>query len=368
VAIAEVDASGAGLPRADDAAVQCHQTRAILARESGDAPAALHFGRLALESFDRSGRSNPYDRAIMQSDLAYALSLNGELAQSHALYADAMTAIETAGRGESQFALSLQTSWAVTLANAGRPLDALQRFERAIAIAQRLSSDGRIAPVLHLNRGSALFRLARYEEALSAHRAGLSAVGADGNPSLRLLAMSGIALDLARLGRLQEAQAMVDAGARLMQQTDMPAAGTAVVNHRNARAWLLQARGRLAEADAEWAAIQAIHEQTNLRNAAVVAVLLNRVEVALAQDRLTDARQLVDRALRLSRRRQSDSDRSVVTGQALLLSARICRAQGDVPAAREAAQLAHAHLVEAVGAAHPAVIEADALIEQLRSR
>jgi tetratricopeptide (TPR) repeat protein len=332
----------------------------------GDAGGALRYARQALDTFESSGRENAHDRAQLNVDLAYALSLNGQPAQANTRFEAAQALFAAAGRSESSFAVSLYASWGVALANAGDPRSALARFDEAARIAARRSPDGSVPHALHVNRGASLRWLGRSDEALQAHRNAVATARSDGgNPSSLVQALAGAAIDLSRQNRMPEAQALVDEASALLREHPLPPASSSALSLRRAQALMLKAQRRWADADAVLADMQAVYEKAQLRNGNVTSVLLQRAELASDEGRHGDARGFAERALQMAQRSQGDLTRSALTGEAWLALARARAASGDRDAAREACAQAVEHLDAMFDATHPLRVQAHVLWSSL---
>jgi serine/threonine-protein kinase len=365
-AVATLDAAIAQLKGDAYAAVSCLQLRGVVANSMGDAAGALRYAKQALDTFESAGRENAHDRAQLNVDLAYALSLNGQPAQANTRFEAAQAQFAAAGRSESSFAVSLYASWGVALANWGDPRAALARFDEGARIAAQRSPDGSVPHALHVNRGASLRWLGRHEEALQAHRnAVATARGDGGNPSSLVQALAGVAIDLARLNRLPEAQALVDEASALLREQPLPPASSSALSLRRAQALMLKAQRRWAVADAVLADMQAVYDKAQLRNGNVTSVLLQRAEIASEEGRHADARGFAERALQMAQRSQGDLAHSALTGEAWLALARSRAAAGEHDAAREACAQAVAHLDAMFDATHPLRVQAHRLWSSL---
>ena len=358
---AALDAALEALGPGDDARVDCLQLRGLTARRAGDSAGALRHAQEALRTFDRVGRRNLHDRAVLLVDVAFALSLNDRPAEAIAQFRAAERTLEASGRTQSQFALTMQTAWAVMLANAGDQRASVERFDRAQAIAARLSPNGELPLPLLNNLGATQRALGHFDEAIRLHRAALDVARRQKNIGQQVQALAGLAIDLVRHGQVALAREQVEEGERVAVDAGLAPASSPMQSLQRARAFVLAGERRWREADA---LLETLAARLGGRGGA--GLWTQRAEIVMEEGRPADALPLAQRALATAIASQGDLPHSSATGEAWLALARAQLALGQRTTARESAVRAQAQLAGAYGPGHAASARAQALIDTLR--
>ncbi len=336
---------------------------AYLAQNRNDAAAAVAWAeraqRLAMAA------SHPSVRTIAHtlSNLAYGKSLAGESDEALALYESSMQRYAEAQAQESAEAITVLNNWGLAELSSGHPQRALERFERAVAVARRRSPDQHLPFYLVANRGRVLNLLHRQDEALAAALEAVEAARNSGSAPAELAALSLHADALRRHGERAAARAMVDGAARGFEGR-VPPTGPPALNLLRLTAALDLDDGRPEAALATLERAVAAMEAQGLQGVALALSKGVRGEVLLRLGQTGRARDDLSAALALHRKAQGRRASSADTGVALRRWGELAAAEGRPQDALAAWREAEPHLAETLGPEHPEV----ARLQQLLGR
>jgi tetratricopeptide (TPR) repeat protein len=257
--------------------------------------------------------------------------------------------------------------WAVGLRSAGDPRAALARFDQALDIEQRQSVTGEASATVHGNRAHALRVLARHDDAALGFSRALEIARRNRNANQELFALSGLALVALARRQHVEARTLVEQGEQMLARGDVAAEGAPARWLQLARARIARQQGRLDDADAVLAGIEAMYSRRQARTGALAEVLVDHCGVALARGRPAEATRYASEAVVVARAAQGDRAHSLLTGQAMLALAQARAAQHDLLGARDVLQQAMSHLEAMAGGDHPDLRTAQALAEAVKS-
>jgi serine/threonine-protein kinase len=346
------------LSRSDaNAAVHCLRDRAFIAQNTNDQKAALDYALQAQKRLHESGAAKPDLEAQLLADIAAAYYLDGNNAAAERYYKEALDQMAKMGRAESPSVFFLRNNWGLASFSAGDTRRALEQYDEALRIAVQKSVEGKPPPYLLHNRAAALSALARYPEALKAYDVALEAATEAGNATVRLGALAGRANTYALMGDVSRAESELAIITPEVGKT-IPAESSPAMTIGLVQARVDAARGRLPEAITRLTQIVEFFDSRHMAVAPVVRVLIFRADVYLKQGNESAAIADAQRALKISRALEGDKPYSSLTGQSLLVLARIQDSRGQHMAAQAAAKEALPHLTEALGPEHPDTLRA----------
>jgi serine/threonine-protein kinase len=346
---------GLEMSRADpdsDSGIQCLRDHAYVAQNSNDPEAALAWALEAQARVRQSPTPKPDTEAQILADIAAAHYLAGRNAEAERYYAEAMSKLVELGRGESPSVFFLRNNWGMASFATGDVKRALEQYDEGLRIAVERSIGGEPPPYLLINRAFALLSLARYDEALEAYNVAIDSATRAGNTAARLAGLANRAHiylltgDVARAGR--EIDEIAPQIGKTIQADSSPAMAILLVKAR-----VDAERGRLDEAIAGATRVIEFFDGRQMAVAGVVRALLLRGDLYLKAGNSGSAMVDARRALEISRALQSGKPYSSLTGQSLLLIARIDDRRGDNAGAHDLANQALPQLTETLGATHP---------------
>jgi serine/threonine-protein kinase len=334
------------------AAIQCHRNRAYIAQNTNDPQTALDYALKAQALVRASPVPKPDTEAEILADIAAASYMAGRNDDAERYYGQALDKLTTLGRAESPNVLFLRNNWGLASFATGDPARALEQYDAALHIAVERSVGGEPPPYLLHNRASALAALARYPEAIEAYDAAIDSATRAGNANVRVGGLANRGITYLMMGDVARAE------------QELAAIGPEIGNSVSADSvpalafMQLQARvdaehGRFPEAIAGLTKVVEFYDGRGMKVAAVVRTLHVRSDVYLRAEDLDKAMADATRSLEVARGLQGGKSYSSLTGQSLLLIARIQAARGDGGTAQKTAGEAMPHLVQTLGDAHP---------------
>ena len=339
-------------------AVQCLRNRGYIAQNTNDPQAALYYAQQAQARLKESPTSKPDVEAQILADIAAAHYLAGRNGAAERYYADALSKLVALGRGDSPSVFFLRNNWGIASFAAGDVRRALEQYDEALRIAVQRSIGGEPPPYLLLNRAFALLTLARYDEALAAYDAAIESATRAGNAPVRIAGIASRANTYLLMGDLDRAERELATVApeigKAIQPDSVPAMTILQVQAR-----IDAAHGRVSEAIAGVSKVVEFFDGRQMAVAAVVRALNLRGDLYLRAGNPDAAMADARRARDISRSLQGDKPYSSLTGQALLLMARIDESRGDLGAARDLASQAMPQLTGTLGATHPETLRAE---------
>ena len=336
-------------------AAECYDGLSLAAQLGLDGPAAAGFSRRALDSFTASGRYSPAIEAEYIGSLAYALHMSGRNAEAEGEFAHAMAIYARLGREGNSHAMTVLSNWATMNGNAGDARAALAHYDEIVTLlAKRGIGDAPPAPGMLAYRARALAVVGRGVAAAEGYARALAAAERVDDPDTVFVCLLGQATLAIEAHQVDAAEAL------LRRMEGVKASGSFVARGLHfLRARIAQARGRPAEARAEFDATVAVAKTKPNTTVA----LTRRAEFALTEGRLDDALKDARAARELALALQGGKPYSVHTGMAALVEGRILAAQGDVAAARAAGELARLHLSNTVDAGHAGLVQVQAMLQ-----
>lgn len=365
IARAALDAEIAALPKLNrTAGWYCYSRRAILRRNLNDAAGGLADSTQALALFEAYGPASPSTRAVLKGEQAYAWGLLGEHAKAHQAFGDAISALGSVGRDDSAAAATLQNNWGVALIGAGRPREALEKFERSMTIGRIRAPDQQPPLYALLNRANAMRSSGDYTAAIVAYRAGTEIARQNKQQPSLATGLSGVVGCAALAGRLSEFNPEIDEMTALLDSGRVAADSPQGLNLRIAKALLLQSQARWQDADKELAAVQARRAELGLKGAADVYLLVVRSDSARESGQHAQALLLAQQAVDLAAKSRGGFETSVNGGLAWLALAEGQKvADSQSPMAKESAQKALLELQSSAAPQHPKLVRAKQLAQ-----
>jgi tetratricopeptide (TPR) repeat protein len=340
-----------------NAAVHCLRDRAFIAQNANDQKAALQYATQAQKRLHESGAIKPDLEAQLLADIGAAHYLDGNNAAAERYYKQALDEMAKMGRSESPGVSFLRNNWGMASFASGDPRRALEQYDEALRLAVQKSVEGKPPPYLLHNRAAALSALARYPEALKAYDVAFEAATDAGNAAVRIGAIAGRANTYALMGDVSRTESELAVVTPEVGKT-IPADSSPAMTIGLAQARVDAARGRLPEAITRLTKIVEFFDGRQMAVAPLVRVLIFRADVYLQQANESAAIADAQRALEISRALEGDKPYSSLTGQSLLVLARIQESRGQHIAAQAAAKQALPHLTEALGSEHPDTVRA----------
>ncbi len=327
---------------------------AYLAQNNNDAVAAVAWAEQAQQMVMLMPRPPPRGQALALANLAYGKSLAGQPDEALALYDAAIRQYQDAHAGESGEALTVLNNWGLAELMAGNPQRALQRFDRAMAVARRRSPDGHLPVYLLANRMRTLLTLHRIDDALQCVAPAREAASRSGIANLELHVRCTHADALRRGGDLTGARALIQDATHDFQGRVSPE-GPAVMNLKRLTAQLDLHDGRLHDARTGMDQVIASFIARGLVGGSLAAALGERADILWALGDAEHACTDITLALETARKAQGQLAHSADTGIALRQWGQAEMKQGRAAAAAAAWAEAANHLSSTLGSQHPEV-------------
>ncbi len=341
--------------------VFCLARASEVARSQGASVKALGFITDAQELLAKSSFAKSLLSLRLAMDLAESNRVAGRYAEASEAFARAEKELAARGRDRTQTAGTLLNNWALTLNQLGLPLEAEQRFLRAIEIAKVGNDDQGVSPMLTLNYARALSDQGRIAEAATFaerafERAQVTKQQVVINQSLILRGtIYRNAKDLKRSDEM-----FAEVVPRL--QNALPKGHMAFASVAVERAMNEQAKGNLI------AARSLLHEARAITEAAIAAgrqgtdflplLLVRSARLALLESRSAQAVEESERAIALLKANSPTVRFSSSLGRAFLASGLALETQGKAVEAKKRFAEASRHLEIALGPNHPDTIVA----------
>jgi serine/threonine-protein kinase len=348
----ELIAKGLEESERTSAAIQCHRNRGYIAQNSNDPQGALEYASKARALVEASPVPKPKTEAEILADIAAANYMAGHNDEAERYYAQAMEKLTGLGRAESPNVLFLRNNWGLASFATGDPRRALEQYDEALRIAKERSVGGEPPPYLLHNRATALVALGRYDQAIEAFSVTVDSATRAGNASVRAGAFANRGMTYLQMGDLAHAEEDLAQVASEIGKS-VPADSVPATLFMQLQARVDAEHGDFSKATSELTRIIEFFDGRGMKTAALVRVLNARSEVCLRAGDMDAAMAEATRSLEVARALQGGKAHSSLTGQALLLTARIDDARGDQAAARDVAGQALPNLVETLGDEHP---------------
>jgi eukaryotic-like serine/threonine-protein kinase len=333
---------------------------------AGDSRTELATAQAAEALLNKSPMVSPVERLRASVDLAAAYWGAGRFQDADATYARAAALLDVLGYGQTQQAVVLFNNWALTLTEAGRPVEAEKAYHRAVEISNSNTTAKTGLPALLHNYANVLRELRRFPEATQYADRALELSIAMGNPVLT----TQVRLTKARIyrdrGDYERSQAAFEEVQQAMQK-QLPPTHFAFSVIASDRSLLAKARGDLSMA------LQLANQAIVLSEAAIKAggqgasylpvYYLRRsmveLESGFKEEAFTDAQKSIE----MLRNTMQSETRSVNFGRAYLALGKAQVALGRTQDARRAFQSAVENLQPTLGADHLLTLSARTALE-----
>jgi eukaryotic-like serine/threonine-protein kinase len=317
-----------------DATLQatCLLARAQQQARTGDIRAAEADLRRAMQVIEKEGSEHRpvYVKAI--NDLGGLYLRNSQPAAALQMAELAGQVHERNGRGNTSARLTSLQNTVIALGAMGEVRRALEQYEVVLQRMRELEPQGQEPSFYAVNYSGLLLRMDQPERALRAVEPVAARARASGNPIALMRALRASAAALLALGRVDEAAPMADEAYAIAEKVD-----EAMLSQME----ILEAQIALARSDVESART---HSHAALTHAgygrekphsSVGQALITATRVALRAGDMDDAERFGRDALKMTEAVARAEDTSADVGEALLRLAQVRRAQGETSEARE---------------------------------
>jgi serine/threonine-protein kinase len=334
----------------------CLRRGSEVAQERGDSQQGLVRMQSVWEILRRSSFDSPSEELHPLMELAEAYRVAGQNQLADSTFAKAAALLTTLGQDNTQTAVALFNNWAAALDGLGRPLEAGNRYRRAIDISRAGPNEEAVSPMLLRNYASTLRVLGRLGEATDyAERAYAKALQTDDQDVLYNGSYTRALIYIDRQDYERAANALSQLEPRLLRT--FPPDNYWFGLQASVQAMLVSAKGspRAALPPADKAVaivengIKAGHAGKNF----LPIVLMRRSAIELDAARPGPAVDDAQRAIALLRADGSPGAFSNNIGSAYLLLGDALRAQGKHAEAAAAFQSAAQNLRATLGSNHP---------------
>ena len=347
--------------------VECLLSAVEAAHAAGDAKTELASALATQVLLNKSTVLSPTMRVHFLTDLATAYWGVGRFQDADATYARAAAQLDALGYGETQQAVALFNNWALTLTEAGKPIDAEKAYHRAVEISDSGVRAATGLPVLLHNYANVLRELRRFPEATQYADRALELAGKTGNPVLT----TQVTLTKARIyrdvGDYNHAEAAFEEVQRVMEK-QLPPSHFAFGVIASDRSLLAYARGDLP------AAIKLANKAITLSEADIKAggqgisylpvYYIRRSVIELDSGLRDEAFADAQKSIAMLHDTMQAETRSVTCGRAYLALGKAQLALGRTKDARLSCQSALQTLQATLGADHPLTLNARATLAE----
>jgi serine/threonine-protein kinase len=334
----------------------CYLRGSEIAYRSGNSHEALFRAKDAEQTLAKSSMAWNLQELNVLINLAGVLGDAGQFTEADQVFEQASALMTSLGYDGTQKAVKLYNDWALTLAYAGRQLQAEGKYRRAMEISRRDETVDSVSPVLLYNYAAVLRDLGRTAEGADyAERAAAKAqqVGDQMLMDETTLLEAQVDLDKHEFAKARALLAVVEP--RLRKK--LPSQHYAFASLTSDRSQLARATGDLSTA-MELADKAVKLDEESIRNAgqctALLPVLLVRrsnLEIEARREDLASGD--ASRALGLLQEQMESGIHSSNIGRAFLAQARVLKAQGRLKEAQTASHTAYEHLLDTLGRDHP---------------
>ena len=346
-------------PQFDGVAAGCLTYKSHVAAMEGDSQGAVQAAESSIARLDAMPGAFPQTRVVTLAVLAIGYHRRGEHGRADRAFEATMQQLERLGRADSTQAATLLNNWALVRQTAD-VLSALALQRRAIQ--QNEGSGAPIPAIILANEGRLLNQLARYEEARRVLEAGRATARQHNNRQALGLAAQALVRADRSLGDLAAAEkALAEA-----EETASAFPATHAFRAELSREQGMLAMARRRDDDARRLLTEALqfHQKAARPSIPYVETLLDLTELERRSERSAQAEEHARAALEMSEKLRDGRPHSAWVGRSQLALAEIRRARGDVAEARRLLGEAVAHLTPTLGETHPAVQEARARLAE----
>jgi serine/threonine-protein kinase len=315
--------------------------------------------REAMQAIEAEGSEHRpiYVKAI--TDLGGIYLSNNQPAKALQMAELAGEVHERNGRGDTSARLVSRQNAAIALSAMGETRRALEQYEIVLRRTRELEPEGQTPTFYAVNYGSLLVSMQRPQEALAAIEPALLRARSTGSPKSLLQALRFYAAALVAVRRFDEADVAAEEAGNLAAKMDRNAQALIA----NCRTEIALGRGDLraarisSKAALEFAGYGTEHAERQLNRALLLATA-----VALRAGALTDAEAYGKTALSRTEALARGPDTSADVGEALLLLAKVRIAQGSTSDAKPMLDRAVRCMESALEKQHPLADEARQLL------
>jgi tetratricopeptide (TPR) repeat protein len=332
---------------------------------AGDSKTELATAQAAEDLLKTSPVVSPVERLRVLADLATAFWGGGRFQDADATYARAAALLDVLGYAQTQQAVVLYNNWALTLTEAGRPVEAERAYHRAVEISDSNATTGTGLPALLHNYANVLRELRRFPEATQYADRALELARKMGNPVLTTQASLTRARIYRDIGDYNHAQAAFEEVQRAMEK-QLPPTHFAFGVIASDRSMLAQARGDVSTALAlankaitsSEAAIKAGGQGASYLPVFYIRRSAIELDSGLKEQAFADAQ----KSITMLRNTMQSETRAVTFGRAYLALGKAQVALGRTKDARLSFQFALENLQATLGADHPLTLSARAAL------
>jgi serine/threonine protein kinase len=346
-------------PQFDGVAAGCLTYKSHVAAMEGDSQGAVQSAESSIARLDAMPGAFPQTRVVTLAVLAIGYHRRGEHGRADRAFEATLQQLGQLGRADSTQAATLLNNWALVRQTAD-VLSALALHRRAIQ--QNEGSGAPIPAIILANEGRLLNQLARYEEARRVLEAGRDTARRHNNrQALGLAAQALVRADrsLGDLAAAEKALAEAEEAA-----SAFPATHAFRAELSREQGMLAMARGRDDDARRLLTAALQFHQKAARPSIPYIETLLDLTELDRRSERSAPAEEFARAALEMSEKLRDGRPHSAWVGRSQLALAEVLRARGDSAGARRLLGEAVAHLTPTLGEAHPAVQEARARLAE----
>jgi eukaryotic-like serine/threonine-protein kinase len=342
---------------APETRLDCLRLRGYVARAELNKAPALAYAQHGVETLKEIARPSPLQTIAVTAELAASLDANGQRAEAEKQYLWALAQVEQLGLADTVYARGLHYSLGLMNYRAGNFLQGIGSFEKNIASIKTQNPTAEIPPGLLHGRGLGHENLANYPRALADYQQAEAAALRHNQNGVRLYAMVGQAGVYERMGKLDDAQRVLDA----MPAVDANSAVAPIKTVVQARIEL--GRGRTERAREMMQNLVHFMTAQGSVNQPLVISLRTLSSLKLAQGDVPGAQAAIDHAMQVSAKQQAGKPFSAEVGLNLLQSSRVAQVRGDATGAQAALRLAVQHLDATLGEKHPEAVLARTLLQ-----
>ena len=351
-------------PGSEREEARCRMYEGYIAYQGRDYERSIRADERALELERR--RQGPPGRGLdLLIELGRAYAAVGRGADSDRSFGEFFVELEAQGRERSQPAYVANTNWAVALQRSGQVLRAVERWERAVAIARDLDPTHGASSFELVGLAVLLPTVGRPDDGVAAITEALAKVRAENAPGVLFEVLVRAARIHAEAQEHAAAESFLTEAAELVRRNPEPAPDLRLADLDRVRSILASSEGDAIGTAALARAAHGAYETAGRspRELMTLSLLLARKE---NDGRNFDAAlAAAQRALATAEELGGDHPHSADVGTAELELARAHFGRGELAAARRAVTAATAQLEAAAGPAAPDLRRALALRDEI---
>ena len=335
-------------------ASSCHAQRVYVAENAGDGAASALHAQAALDFVKREPRARPRTEALLLSDLGYAQQLLGRIGDANTSFAASFERLKALKLEWTPVAATILNNWGIAVIYAGDVKRALELWEQGAEVMRARNTSAPLPGFLLSNLGRAYEQTGRFDDALRTYEQTAASARAARRVDLEAYGLNGLATVRMQMGDLDQAETLL---ARTRAITDtLPAGVPARLNVDVLAARIALARGRAAEAFAEFDRLRAVYD-AQPPGPGSAGIRIYMADAALALTRHEDAERFATDGLARAVTLQSGMPYSRPVALAHYALARARAALGKTGDARTSIAAALDQFTHAVNDTHPLVRE-----------